>query len=105
MTNAADGWTQESLFPDRSRSGKQTQPGGAERQPVADSIPRLIDITDVAEHLGVPVRHVRRLVAERRIPYVRWGHHLRFSPVEIREWLDQARVAPDVQRPAGWHPR
>ena len=31
----------------------------------------LIDIAAVAERLGVQVRHVRRLVYERRIPYVK----------------------------------
>jgi len=43
---------------------------------------------DVAELLGVEVRHVRRLVQERRIPYVKWGHLLRFDPVEIARWVD-----------------
>ncbi len=31
----------------------------------------LIDIAAVAARLGVQVRHVRRLVYERRIPYVK----------------------------------
>ena len=30
--------------------------------------PRLLDITTLAHYLGVNTRHVRRLVAERRIP-------------------------------------
>ena len=42
----------------------------------------LLGIEDVAELLGVGVRHVRRLVAERRIPYLKWGHLLRFDPAE-----------------------
>ena len=29
----------------------------------------LLDIAGVADYLGVPVRHIRRLVAERRIPH------------------------------------
>jgi hypothetical protein len=33
-------------------------------------LPRLLDLAGVAEHLAVSERHVRRLVAERRIPYV-----------------------------------
>lgn len=52
----------------------------------------LLDIEAVAERLGVGVRHVRRLVHERRIPYVKWGHLLRFDPVEIEAWLDAARI-------------
>ena len=38
------------------------------------------------------MRHVRRLVAERRIPYIKVGHFVRFDPVEIVAWLDNARV-------------
>jgi excisionase family DNA binding protein len=40
------------------------------------------------------VRYVRRLVAERRIPYVKFGHLLRFDPVDLEEWIDAARVGP-----------
>jgi excisionase family DNA binding protein len=57
-------------------------------------LPRLLDIAGVAEHLAVSERHVRRLVAERRIPYVKWGHLLRFDPDEIAEWLDGGRRRP-----------
>lgn len=54
---------------------------------------RLIDITAAAEHLGVTVRYVRRLVSERRIPYVKLGHYLRFDPAELETWIDRARVS------------
>ena len=57
-----------------------------------DRLPTLLDIDGVAEHLGVSERHVRRLVAERRIPFVKWGHLLRFDPAEIAAWLDRQRV-------------
>jgi excisionase family DNA binding protein len=39
--------------------------------PTERRLPRLLDIAGVAEHLAVSERHVRRLVAERRIPYVK----------------------------------
>jgi len=39
----------------------------------------------VANRLGVGVRHVRRLVQEGRIPFVKWGHPLRFDPLDIEE--------------------
>ncbi len=51
----------------------------------------LLDLPAVAARLGVNQRHVRRLVAERRIPYLKWGHLLRFDPVELEAWLDRAR--------------
>ena len=42
----------------------------------------LMDITAVAGRLGVSVRHVRRLVNERRIRYIKWGHLFRFGALE-----------------------
>ncbi len=55
-------------------------------------LPQLLDLTAVAALLGVETRHVRRLVAERRIPFVKRGHLLRFDPADIRAWLDEMRV-------------
>ena len=52
----------------------------------------LMDLPAVAERLGVNQRHIRRLVAERRIPFIKWGHLLRFDPDEIDQWLAQSRV-------------
>ena len=55
-------------------------------------LPYLMDIATLAEHLGVSVRHIRRLVHERRVPYIKWGHLVRFDPAEINEWLDEHRT-------------
>ena len=54
----------------------------------------LWDVDAVARRLGVQARHIRRLVGERRIPYIKWGHLLRFDPVDIERWLDDARRPP-----------
>ena len=54
-------------------------------------VPDLLDISQLAQHLGVNVRHVRRLIAERRIPFIKWGHLIRFDPDEIIDWLEQSR--------------
>jgi excisionase family DNA binding protein len=62
------------------------------------SLPRLVGIAEIADHLGVTVRHVRLLVAQRRIPYMKWGHLLRFDPDQVREWLDEAHVDPRVAK-------
>lgn len=59
----------------------------------AGDLPLLVSIGAVAEHLGVSVRHVRRLVYERRIPYVKWGHLLRFDVDEVNAWVAGARIA------------
>lgn len=55
---------------------------------------QLVDIEWVAGRLGVKVRQVRRLVADRRIPFVKWGHLLRFDPAEIEAWIDGSRRPP-----------
>lgn len=55
---------------------------------------QLLNITQVAHLLNVEVRHVRRLVHERRIPFIKWGHLLRFDPDEIQEWVDAYRQQP-----------
>jgi excisionase family DNA binding protein len=55
---------------------------------------RLLNISEVADTLGVDVRHVRRLVHERRIPYIKWGHLLRFDPAELEGWIDRHRQRP-----------
>ena len=42
-----------------------------------DALPQLLTIDQLAERLGVSIRHIRRLVAERRVPYLlmaRLGH-------------------------------
>ena len=55
------------------------------------NLPHLVDIPTLAGHLGVGERHVRRLVFERRIPYVKWGHLIRFDEQQVIEWLKEAR--------------
>lgn len=62
----------------------------------------LVDIEAVAQHLGVSVRHVRRLVFERRIPFIKWGHLLRFDLDEIAVWIDGWRQG--GAKPAGGKP-
>ena len=61
----------------------------------ADPLPRLLTIDQLAEHLGVSTRHIRRLIAERRVPYLKWRRFIRFDPSEITAWLDDARKPPE----------
>ncbi len=61
----------------------------------------LMDIEAVAHRLGVTPRFVRRLVSERRIPYFKVGHFVRFDRVEVDEWLmEQRRPVNPVRRAA-----
>lgn len=59
--------------------------------PTPTKLPELLDITTLAQHLGVPARHIRRLVHEKRIPYIKWGHLIRFDPADIATWLEDNR--------------
>lgn len=52
----------------------------------------LLDVSSLAERLGVTERFVRRLVHERRIPFLKIGHYVRFDPADIDELISHARV-------------
>jgi excisionase family DNA binding protein len=55
-------------------------------------LPTLVDIHAVAGHLGVSVRHIRRLIDERRIPFVKVGNLVRFDVDVIAGWVDAHRT-------------
>jgi excisionase family DNA binding protein len=38
-----------------------------------DVLPQLLTIEQLAGRLGVSIRHIRRLIAERRVPYLKVG--------------------------------
>jgi excisionase family DNA binding protein len=53
----------------------------------------LLDIPAVAVRLGCSESYVRRLVQERRIPFVRLaGTRIRFEELKLDLWLDDQRV-------------
>jgi excisionase family DNA binding protein len=56
-----------------------------------------VDIAGVAARLSVTERFVRRLVFERRIPYLKIGHFIRFDPAEIERWIGEARVSEEAR--------
>ncbi len=66
---------------------------GARPDSVYSNLSALLDIHGIARCLGTSERHVRRLVAERRIPYLKVGGFVRFDEAEIKGWLDATRVA------------
>jgi excisionase family DNA binding protein len=53
---------------------------------------RLLDIAGVAERLGVGQRFVRRLVYERRIPFLKIGHYVRFDVGDVEAWIRDSKV-------------
>jgi len=42
--------------------------------------------------MATSVRHIRRLVTERRIPYLKVGRFVRFDPEILSVWLQERRV-------------
>ena len=58
-----------------------------------ETVPHLLTIDQLAEQLGITTRHVRRLIAERRIPYIKIGGLVRFDSEEISSWIDANRRA------------
>lgn len=80
--------------PGTPRVAQRSETGGSGPTRPSVRTRRLIDIDEVASLLGVTVRHVRRLVAERRIPYVKWGGLLRFDAAAVNAWVEDKTVAP-----------
>lgn len=58
----------------------------------ARTLPELLNQQEVAELLHTTERHIRRLVAERRIPYVKVGRLVRFVPSDVAEWIEDCSV-------------
>ncbi len=56
--------------------------------------PSLLDVEGLAHWLGVEVVYVRRLVSERRIPFLKLGKYVRFDPDEVAGWVDGLRGQP-----------
>jgi len=54
-----------------------------------------LTLTDLVDMLQITERHVRRLVAEKKIPYTKVGRPLRFNLARILEWLDDNSHGPE----------
>jgi excisionase family DNA binding protein len=53
---------------------------------------RLLTVEEAADRLGTSVRFVRRLIAERRIAYVRVGRHVRIAEADLAIFVAAGRV-------------
>jgi excisionase family DNA binding protein len=52
----------------------------------------LLSVEQAAERLGTSVRFVRRLIAERRITYVKVGRHVRIAEHDLVSFVVTGRV-------------
>jgi excisionase family DNA binding protein len=61
---------------------------------------RLLDVPGAADYLGTSERHIRRLVEERRIPFLKLGPgrsaRLRFDTARLDEWIEAYSVEPEA---------
>lgn len=55
---------------------------------------RLLTVVEAGELLGTGERFVRRLVAERRIRYVKLGRHVRIPESAVAEYVEASTVEP-----------
>lgn len=67
-------------------------PAGASEPNLPD---RLLDMEDVARWLATSPRHVQRLVTERRIPFLKVGHFVRFDEKDVASWIEDQK-SPDA---------
>jgi excisionase family DNA binding protein len=52
----------------------------------------LLSVEQAAERLDTSLRFVRRLIAERRIAYVKVGRHVRIAEADLAEFVAAGRV-------------
>jgi excisionase family DNA binding protein len=55
-------------------------------------VERLLTVAEVAELLGTTERFPRRLIADRRIRFVRVGRHVRIPESAVREFVTAGTV-------------
>jgi excisionase family DNA binding protein len=55
---------------------------------------RLLTVEAAAERTSTSVRFIRRLIAERRIEFVKVGRHVRISETTLADFIDAGRVQP-----------
>lgn len=63
-------------------------------RPTVPDVERLLSVAQVAELLGTTERFPRRLIAERRIRFVRVGRHVRIPESALREFVAAGLVEP-----------
>ena len=65
---------------------------------------KLLTVEQSAERLGVGVRFVRRLIAERRIRIHKIGKHVRIAEADIDAFIAASRIEPTADRGPEYRP-
>jgi excisionase family DNA binding protein len=58
----------------------------------------LLNVDQAADRLGTSTRFIRRLIAERRISFVKLGKHVRIDSDDLDAFVEAGRVAAAVPR-------
>lgn len=66
---------------------------------------RLLTVGEAAERMNTTVRFVRRLIAERRIAFVKLGRYVRIAEGDIASFVQAGRVEPMTRREISRHLR
>ena len=65
---------------------------------------RLLTVEAAAERMSTSVRFIRRLIAERRIEFIKVGRHVRIGESALADFIQAGRVEPltamSVRRPS-----
>ena len=64
----------------------------------------LLSVEEAATRLGTGTRFIRRLIAERRITFVKLGRHVRIDTADLDAYIAAGRVEPADRRLEGSTP-
>ena len=64
----------------------------SDKEPMAGG--QLLTVEAAADQLSTSVRFIRRLIAERRIEFVKIGRHVRISESALAGFIEAGRVEP-----------
>lgn len=53
---------------------------------------RWMNVSELADYLGLKPSTIYQYIGERRIPYYKKGHLVRFREEEIDRWMEASRV-------------
>ena len=59
---------------------------------MGETVKAHLTVAEAAEYMNTSVRFVRRLIAERRIPFHKVGRHVRLKLRDVDAFIDAGRV-------------
>jgi excisionase family DNA binding protein len=72
-----------------------TRPSAVERVPIGEPHDALLTVAEAGDYLGTGERFIRRLVAQRRIAYVKLGKYVRLQRSALDAFIAAGRVPSD----------